>query len=164
MHNADFENVAANSFSGPAEARSEYASRRHRLHGPPRIFLTGPLLIVDDVLDDANLARRATLRALPEAEVTVCGSARKAVAFLESGDVPSLILLDLRMPEMDGFAFLEWLKADNTYARIPVVVLSGLPELDCLTQAYALHARAFLVKPVTPESLRGVLASLNFAV
>jgi len=160
------ESLDGKSSSNRAELRRQIGAgwRRHRLHGPPRIFLTGPILIIDDVLDDANLAKRAAMRAFPDAKTHVCGSARKAVEYLEEGATPSLILLDLRMPEMDGFAFLEWLKTDDTNASIPVVVVSGLPELEHLTRAYSLHARAFLVKPVTPESLRSVLVSLNFAV
>ncbi len=124
----------------------------------------GPILIIDDELDDANLARHIVLKVCPGGEVAICNSAHKAVEYLETGAVPSMILLDLKMPEMDGFAFLEWLKTHESDARIPVVVLSGLNELEHLRRAYALHARAFLVKPITLESLRSVFMSLNFAV
>jgi two-component system response regulator len=147
------------------ETRSQSNNwRRKRLRAPPRVMPVGPILIVDDDLDDANLARRIVLKLFPESEVVVCGSARKAVEYLEAGSIPALMLLDLRMPEMDGFAFLEWLTSHGAHVRIPVVVLSGLHELEHLRRAYSLHARAFLVKPVTLESLRSVFLSLNFAV
>ncbi len=115
-------------------------------------------------MDDANLARRAAMKILPESVVTICVSAQNAVACLESGVRPTVVLLDLKMPEMDGFAFLEWAEIHEELSRIPVVVVSAFQELENLRSAYALHARAFLVKPITPESLRSVLLSLNFAV
>jgi len=125
---------------------------------------SGPVLIIDDELDDANLARRVVGKVFPHVEIVLAASARRAVEYLESGAIPFLILLDLKMPEMDGFAFLEWLRSTGGFARIPVVVISGLDELENLRRAYALHARAFLVKPVTLDSVRSVLMSLNFAV
>src|SRR5271170_6393203 len=61
------ESLDGKSSSNRAELRRQIGAgwRRHRLHGPPRIFLTGPILIIDDVLDDANLAKRAAMRAFP---------------------------------------------------------------------------------------------------
>jgi CheY-like chemotaxis protein len=134
------------------------------LRAPTRLTPAGTFLIVDDDLDDAKLARRMVVNMLPDAKIVLCATAQEGLAYLESGGAPFLILLDLKMPEMDGFAFLEWLKTHPAYSSIPVVVLSGLHELQHLKRAYALHARAFLVKPITPESLRSVLLSLNFAV
>ena len=74
---------------------------------------------------------------------------------------PSAILLDLKMPEMDGFSVLEWLAGEPKFAHIPVIVLSGLAELTNLRRAYALRARAYLIKPVANDSLRDVFSSLN---
>jgi CheY-like chemotaxis protein len=138
--------------------------RRRRLRAPVRIVPSGPILIVDDDLDDANLARRVVGKVFPKVEIVVAASGRRAVEYLESGAAPFLILLDLKMPEMDGFAFLEWLRSSDAFSRIQVVVISGLDELENLRRAYALHARAFLVKPITLDSVRSVLISLNFAV
>ena len=68
------------------------------------------------------------------------------------------------MPEMDGFAVLEWVKAQPRFASIPMVVLSALEDPNGLKRAYALHARSYLFKPLNVESFRNILAGLNITI
>lgn len=133
----------------------------------------GPILIVDDNPDDAKLAQRAFERLHPQFPANFVGSGRDLVNYLEAmtassgaapATVPSVILLDLKMPEMDGFAILEWMAKRPQFAGIPVIILSTFDDLLHVRQAYSLGARSYLLKPITGDSLRDALSSLNIAV
>ena len=66
---------------------------------------------------------------------------------------PDVIVLDLMMPVMDGFAALEALRGHERTAEIPVVILSALGSTDVRQRCHDLGARAFLQKPYNPEDL-----------
>lgn len=81
------------------------------------------LLVVDD---DADI--RAVLQDFLEGEgydVATAGNGREALTVLRENGVPCVILLDLMMPIMDGWQFLEFKNTDEQLARIPVVVISA---------------------------------------
>ena len=62
--------------------------------------------------------------------------------------LPGLILLDLRMPKVDGLTVLKTIKADAAFSRVPVVILTtSQAEMD-MAKAYESHANSYLVKPV----------------
>jgi CheY-like chemotaxis protein len=75
-----------------------------------------------------------------------------AVKLLKSAR-PDLILLDLRMPRMDGFQLLELLKKYPTSEDIPVIVLTGSTALPDIDRALALGVEDFLIKPISPRRL-----------
>jgi two-component system response regulator len=134
----------------------------------------GPILIVDDNPDDAKLAQRAFERLNPQIPIHVVGSGVDLVKHLEgitasaSADaavaIPSVILLDLKMPEMDGFTILKWMANQPQFTGIPVIILSTFDDLLHVKQAYSLGARSYLLKPISGDSLRDALSSLNIAV
>lgn len=66
---------------------------------------------------------------------------------------PDLVLLDLRLPKMNGFLVLEAIKGDTATEDIPVIILSALSEEDDIQKAISLGAADFLVKPVTQVDL-----------
>jgi CheY-like chemotaxis protein len=66
---------------------------------------------------------------------------------------PALIMLDLRLPKMNGFLVLEAIKGDTATEDIPVIILSALSEEDDIQKAISLGAADFLVKPVTQADL-----------
>lgn len=66
---------------------------------------------------------------------------------------PDLILLDLRMPKMNGFLVLEALKSDAATEEIPVIILSALSEEDNVQKAISSGAEDFLVKPISQSDL-----------
>ena len=70
---------------------------------------------------------------------------------------PDLILLDLRMPGLDGLTVLAKLKADRKTAAIPVVIVSGRGETDLLIEGQRMGALDHVIKPFTVEELRGVI-------
>jgi CheY-like chemotaxis protein len=62
--------------------------------------------------------------------------------------LPSLLLLDLKMPRVDGFEVLEWVRQQPTLARLRTVVLTGSTDVRDVNRAYELGASSYLIKPV----------------
>jgi len=104
----------------------------------------------------------AAERVDPTLDVVTCVDGREAVDLLMAAgpsddgvldDVPDLVLLDLIMPRLDGFAFLEWVRAQPAFGGLPVVVLSS--SISPLDEARALRlgASAFHTKPANHEDL-----------
>lgn len=131
------------------------------------------ILIVDDDLDDACLIRRAVLGLHPKPSVQMVISGMQLKSYVEGEGryadrdqfpYPGLILLDLRMPEMNGFEVMEWLKSQPLHADIPVIVVSSFDRLQNIRRAYQLGARTFLSKPVHPESIRDAIRALMLPI
>ncbi len=110
-----------------------------------------PILVVEDDPD----IRSGVAEVLREEgyEVATAADGRQALDWLRTGNVPSLILLDLMMPVMDGWEFRSEQLRDPNAARIPVIVLSGAG--DVRQHATSLAADGFLVKPLDVEELFG---------
>ena len=127
------------------------------------------ILIIDDDPDDANLIRLTVLGLHPNASVQTITSGLDLKAYLEGRGryadrevfpYPGLILLDLRMPEMDGFEVMAWLKSQLLHAAIPVIVISAFDQQANIRKAYQLGARTFLSKPIHAESIRDAIRAL----
>lgn len=117
----------------------------------------GPaVLIVEDDLD----VREVLAQILDGAGYGVCAArnGEEALAHLRRGPLPAVILLNLMMPIMNGWAFRDELDRDPVLAAIPVVLLSGVPDLE--KQAERLRAVAALPKPVLVVALLGLLRKL----
>jgi CheY-like chemotaxis protein len=108
------------------------------------------VLVVDD--DPANRHSVATLLGIDGHPADVAAHGREALNLLRAGCRPALILLDLMMPVMDGWAFLRQRRREAALAVIPVVVLSATGREE-EAAVRTLGADAFLLKPVEPESL-----------
>lgn len=108
----------------------------------------GPLLLVVDDDDNARAALVNTVMARGF-RVLECATGLEAVASLQAGELPDLILLDLIMPVMDGWEFRRWLQRREECAHIPVIVLSA----DASPEARELQADAFLSKPLSATPL-----------
>jgi class 3 adenylate cyclase len=119
----------------------------------------GTLLVVDD-----NRVNRLLLgRALEQLghTVTFAENGREALAALRQRRV-DLILLDIEMPEMDGYQVLEALAADPHLRDLPVVMMSSVEEVDSVARCIEMGAEDYLFKPVNPVLLRArVGASLE---
>ncbi len=111
----------------------------------------GHLLVVDD--NDAG--RSLLCRNLTREGYRVSGvnSGQRALAYLEKNRL-DLVLLDIMMPEMDGFEVLRRMKASGQLGRIPVLVTSALDETKSAVQCIELGAEDYLTKPFDPVLLR----------
>lgn len=102
------------------------------------------VLIVDDNVDQREAI--ACFLETAGVEVSSAGDGQEALYALRTGPAPCLILLDLNMAGMDGWEFRRRQLLSGEWAGIPVVVLSGHPELKAVTRT--MHAREVWRKPV----------------
>src|SRR5687767_4272657 len=107
------------------------------------------VLVVDDDFDLREVVESVLVDA--GLHVDWAANGREACEYLDRNAAPSLILLDLMMPELDGRQFRERQMSRQAWARVPVVVFSGLP--DAREAAHRLGAVAVLEKPCRPEDL-----------
>jgi CheY-like chemotaxis protein len=130
----------------------------------------GTLLIVDDEPDDLRFAQAVITAACPNFCIRGVLSGRELIAYLEGEDgysnrtkfpYPTLVLLDLRMPDLHGFKVLEWLRNNPPHHVLPVVVLTVSGEPMVAQRAYELGARSFLTKPIKAHDLAGIMAALD---
>ena len=120
------------------------------------------VLIVDDDAEDRMFTREALLTAAPGVDVR---EAEDGVAFLEylqstgpDRPFPDLVLLDLKMPRMDGFEVLEVIRADPELRHLPIVaVFTTANDPDFVRRTYADGANGFLGKPATHEELAAMM-------
>ena len=75
---------------------------------------------------------------------------------------PGLILLDLRLPKVDGLEVLKTLKSDPAYSSIPVVILTTSATETDVVRAYEFHANSYLVKPVDFEKFIALMQSIGY--
>jgi len=116
----------------------------------------GRILLVEDDPKDVEL----TLTALEEYnlanEVIVARDGEEALEYLysrgkfktRSGDNPSVMLLDLKLPKVDGLEVLKQIKSEEKLRMIPVVVLTSSKEEKDMVASYRLGVNAYVVKPV----------------
>jgi phosphoserine phosphatase RsbU/P len=118
------------------------------------------LLVVDDNEDNRyTLTRRLTREGY--ANLTTATNGRDALDLLQTKPF-DLVLLDIMMPDMNGYQVLEHLKADRELRNIPVIMISALDEMDSIIRCVELGAEDYLAKPFNPTLLRArVGASLE---
>lgn len=124
------------------------------------------VLLVEDSATDAELTLR-TLRRRAACDVHWVQDGVEALSALRAAteggltSPPRLVLLDLKMPRLDGHEVLRALKADPATRAIPVVVFTSSREPRDLARAYAEGANSYLVKPVDGAQLDAVLTQLG---
>lgn len=119
------------------------------------------ILIVEDHLPDLKLAKRAITKTLPQLSVRVASHGREALNEIAANGKPDFILLDMMMPIMDGWEFLDALRADENLRRIPVIVLTTSERQVDIDRAYFVGANAYVVKPVLPNGFLGAVQALG---
>ena len=128
------------------------------------------ILIVEDNPDDVALLRRAFTKAKILNPTRFVTSADEAVAYLTGAGkyqnrlefpLPSLILLDLKLPGMSGHEFLKWLRGLTQLRALRVVVLSSSEDMRDVNLAYQLGANSFLIKPADFDRFVEICQALN---
>jgi two-component system cell cycle response regulator len=110
------------------------------------------------VVDDNSMNRIMLSRYLSKLgyQATLVENGRQALDKLQ-GESFDLVLLDVQMPEMDGYQVLEQLKADTRLRDIPVIMISAVEELESVVRCIELGAQDYLPKPFNPVLLRARL-------
>jgi len=115
------------------------------------------ILLAEDNEDHALLTRRAFKQAGLINPLFVVEDGEQAIAYLKGEGkfsnrseypLPTLLLLDLKMPHKNGFEVLDWLRRQPTLAALRVVVLTTSDQIHDVNRAYQLGANSFLTKPV----------------
>ena len=107
-------------------------------------------------VDDENFNLKLLIRHLEKegfSDVTTASNGSEALEVMRS-DSFDLILMDIEMPEMDGIQTLEVLKSDMKQRDIPVIMISGVEEMDSIVKCIELGAEDYLSKPFNPVMLR----------
>ena len=132
----------------------------------------GPLriLLVEDNPDHAELVRRGFEEHSRRVLLTLVPDGEAALDYLfRRGDWsdpaqsprPNLILLDLRLPKLDGFQVLQAVKAESELCNIPTVVLTTSEAESDMARAYSRHANSYLVKPVDFDRFVDLVAEIE---
>ena len=111
----------------------------------------GRLLVVDD--DEMNRDTLSRHLQRQGHSVAVAENGRQALDMVSTHPF-DLVLLDVMMPEMDGYRVLEHLKGDDAWRDIPVIMISALDEIDSVVRCIELGAEDYLPKPFDPVLLR----------
>jgi two-component system OmpR family response regulator len=121
---------------------------------PPRPTTPGQMLQAVLIEDDALLARfMQTLLSLSGFEVRVAGNRAEVVAEIRRPPRPDLILLDVMLPDADGFDILSRVRQHPVLKDVPVVMLTGRATREAVIRGISLGADGYLTKPFEPDSL-----------
>lgn len=113
------------------------------------------VLIVDDnEMNRDTLARRLRQQGFA---LEMATNGLEALEMARQKDY-DLVLLDIMMPEMDGFEVLQTMKADNTMRSIPVIMISALEEIESVMKCMELGAEDYLTKPFDPVLLKAAIS------
>lgn len=116
----------------------------------------GLVLVVDDVEANRDVLSRQLKR--QGYAVAIAENGQAALDQLRGSNV-DLVLLDIMMPEMDGYEVLQRLKAEDALRHIPVIMISALSELDSVVRCIGLGAEDYLPKPFEPTLLKARLGA-----
>jgi CheY-like chemotaxis protein len=120
----------------------------------------GTVVIVEDAATCATTLEVAFL-AIPGIAVTVMPTAQEALRLLARRDCTvSAVVTDLNMPRMDGFEFIERIRAEPRHRLLPIIVVSGDTDPATPARLQAMGANAFFPKPYSPAQVRLKLEQL----
>jgi two-component system, response regulator len=129
------------------------------------------ILLVEDNEDHAELVRRSLSQNRVANRIIWVDDGEKALHYLfrkgdykdpEKSPVPSVVLLDLRLPRVDGLEVLGRIKADPELQRIPIVILTSSAAETDIAKAYEFHANSYIVKPVDFLKFTQLMDDLGF--
>jgi two-component system response regulator len=128
------------------------------------------LMLVEDNPQDLELALLALREANPLSRIHVARDGAEALDFIfcegpfadrRIADVPKVILLDLKLPKIDGLDVLKRIKADPRTRLIPIVVLTSSKEQSDVIESYKLGVNSYIVKPVNFERFSDAVRNLG---
>ena len=128
------------------------------------------ILVVDDDENDRLLIERALRAASVVSPIYLASDGAEAIAYFmgegkfadrEKYAYPTFVMTDLKMPKVDGFGVLDFLRGNPEWAIIPTVVFTASPDRDDIKKAYMLGASSYHVKPANTSELRQMIATLN---
>lgn len=128
------------------------------------------ILLVEDNPHDLELALRALRKANLTNRIQVARDGAEALKFLFAEGIysgrqietgPKMILVDLKLPKVDGLEVLRRVKSDSLTKAIPVVMMTSSQEQDDVVESYRLGANSYIVKPVDFQSFSEVISKIG---
>lgn len=128
------------------------------------------ILIVEDTPEDLELTLRAFKKAKLSNKIQIARDGAEALEFIfcegayaqrQPEDGPKVILLDLKLPKIDGLEVLKRIKGDSRTSLIPVVVLTSSKEQSDIVESYKLGVNSYIVKPVNFERFVAAVGELG---
>jgi CheY-like chemotaxis protein len=128
------------------------------------------ILLVEDDPSDALLVRKAAQKTLAGIPIALATDGEEAVRYLKGEGqysdrsafpFPDLVLLDLKMPRMNGYEFLRWIRAQPVLKRLPVIVLTGSIQETDTRRAYEEGANSYVTKPSNFDDLVEAMKTLG---
>ncbi|MDZ7716397.1 MAG: response regulator [Balneolaceae bacterium] len=127
------------------------------------------ILLIEDNPDDIELTKLAFQKNNFANEIKVVEDGQEAIDFLlgdhpdgvEENGLPELILLDLKLPKLNGHEVLRKIKAENSTKRIPVVILTSSQEEEDIIKGYDLGANSYVRKPVDYQDFVEVVNNMG---
>lgn len=129
------------------------------------------ILLAEDEANDVFLMQRAFRKANLVNPLQVVSDGVEAISYLNGESryadrnafpIPTLVLLDLKLPRRSGLDVLEWVRQQTTpIRRVPIVILTSSKQSIDVNRAYDLGANSYLVKPVDFEGLLGLVKALD---
>jgi two-component system chemotaxis response regulator CheY len=115
------------------------------------------ILIVDD---DVIILKLLNFILSEEYTVVTKSNGIDAFSWLEEGNFPALVISDLLMPYLDGTSFVKNLKISGYYRDTPVIVLSGLDNLDEVITQMPFQVEGYFRKPFNPDALKAKISTI----
>jgi CheY-like chemotaxis protein len=128
------------------------------------------VLIVEDTAEDLELALRALRKAKVSNHIQIARDGVEAMEFIfcegafagrKIEQTPKVILLDLKLPRLDGVSVLKRIKSDPRTASIPIVVLTSSKEQRDIVESYKFGVNSYIVKPVNFEGFMKAVQELG---
>lgn len=127
-----------------------------------------PILVVDDNVSDRELILFSLKKFRTERPIIALKDGQEALDFLfkkgsfvdRSPGMPSFILLDLKMPKINGLEVLKAIKSSLTMQLVPVVIFSSSDQSLDIRRAYELHANAYVVKPIAYAKFQETMVNI----
>ena len=128
-----------------------------------------PVLLVEDNSDDELLILRSLKTANLENEIVVARDGAEALDYLfasgayadRAPELPVVVLLDLKLPKIDGLEVLRRIRADERTKRLPVIVLTSSDEDQDVIESYRLGANSYVQKPVKFDEFSSTVRELG---
>ncbi|MBS3777697.1 MAG: response regulator [Candidatus Thermoplasmatota archaeon] len=121
------------------------------------------ILLVEDNPDDAKLTKRAFNKIIEEHEYSfqIATDGKQAIQHLKNKPTPRFILLDLKLPRIDGFEVMKFIRSYEPTKLVPVIVLTSSTEENDRIRIYNLGANSYIQKPVDYKTFLDVVQIIS---
>lgn len=108
------------------------------------------ILVIDDEITIRTLLEKFLNQTY---DVTALSNGQEGLNWLQTGNLPDLMIVDLEMPSMNGYEFIQNVRSSGYFQDIPIMMLSGVDSSTERVKCYQLGANDFMIKPFNPEEL-----------